>query len=356
MAFSTLATESFVIWASVCAHTRTHTTGLRVPPMSGDFPKEFLAGGDLVSRGHSRRCLSVDESRAQLEEEEEEEEEEQEGKKKEGDGFHTVPLRRSGAFRAHSHHPFKRHSWGPDRDLQDPLSRSKLQTSGCTCPQEPPLVRSREELDAFLELQHQGGRPSRVGQSCCHPSVGPLDRSATGMLSKSASMSGISCLLGCSDPAGNLCQPSATDLSRSCSQLEGGSGTWADSPLRRTLSFLLGMTGKAKGWVQQLPELQLDPGQRGNQESTTLWRRTHSHACRATSSSDPGKLGTAPGRSTSGGGAGERKWLIPSYLTRVIERKRWALSEGQAGTQSSLKMGVEAEKGWSLRSASFTET
>uniref|UniRef100_A0A667I359 Rho guanine nucleotide exchange factor 2 n=1 Tax=Lynx canadensis TaxID=61383 RepID=A0A667I359_LYNCA len=290
--------------------------------MSGDFPKEFLAGGDLVSRGHSRRCLSVDESRAQLEEEEEEEE--QEGKKKEGDGFHAVPLRRSGAFRAHSHHPFKRHSWGPDRDLQDPLSRSKLQTSGCTCPQEPPLVRSREELDAFLELQHQGGRPSRVGQSCCHPSVGPLDRSATGMLSKSASMSGISCLLGCSDPAetelrlrlpppalqgpvlcslasqffssaplrpppplqcqshapvawepdpgggggggspgrlclalaghfsspfvlaGNLCQPSATDLSRSCSQLEGGSGTWADSPLRRTLSFLLGMTGKAK--------------------------------------------------------------------------------------------------------------
>ena len=93
--------------------------------MSGDFPKEFLAGGDLVPRGHSRRCLSVDESRAQLEEEEEEEEEEQEqeGKKKEGDGFHAVPLRRSGAFRAHSHHPFKRHSWGPDRDLQDPLSR-----------------------------------------------------------------------------------------------------------------------------------------------------------------------------------------------------------------------------------------
>ena len=40
--------------------------------------------------------------------------------------------------------------------------RSKLQTSGCTCPQKPPLLRSREELDAFLELQHQGGRPSRV--------------------------------------------------------------------------------------------------------------------------------------------------------------------------------------------------
>ena len=32
----------------------------------------------------------------------------------------------------------------------------------------------------------------------------------------------------------------------SCSQLEGGSGTWAGSSLRRTLSFILGMTGKAK--------------------------------------------------------------------------------------------------------------
>ncbi|KAJ8794192.1 hypothetical protein J1605_003338 [Eschrichtius robustus] len=31
-----------------------------------------------------------------------------------------------------------------------------------------------------------------------------------------------------------------------CSQLEGGSGTWAGSSLRRTLSFILGMTGKAK--------------------------------------------------------------------------------------------------------------
>lgn len=36
----------------------------------------------------------------------------------------------------------------------------------------------------------------------------------------------------------------------SCSQLEGGSGTWAGSSLRRTLSFILGMTGKAKVGVQ----------------------------------------------------------------------------------------------------------
>lgn len=32
----------------------------------------------------------------------------------------------------------------------------------------------------------------------------------------------------------------------SCSQLEGGSGTWAGSSLRRTFSFLLAMTGKTK--------------------------------------------------------------------------------------------------------------
>lgn len=32
----------------------------------------------------------------------------------------------------------------------------------------------------------------------------------------------------------------------SCSQLEEHSGTWAGSSLRRTFSFLLGMTGKAK--------------------------------------------------------------------------------------------------------------
>uniref|UniRef100_A0A2K6BK21 Rho guanine nucleotide exchange factor 2 n=1 Tax=Macaca nemestrina TaxID=9545 RepID=A0A2K6BK21_MACNE len=56
------------------------------------------------------------------------------------------------------------------------------------------------------------------------------------MLSKSVSMSGINCLLDWSDPDGE----------QNCSQLEGHSGTWAGSSLRRTFSFLLGMTGKAK--------------------------------------------------------------------------------------------------------------
>ncbi|KAJ1064142.1 hypothetical protein K5549_014556 [Capra hircus] len=223
-------------------------TGLCAPPMNREVPEVFLAGGDLLPRGHTRRCLSAVESRAQLEEEEDEEENEKEREKKEGEAFHAVPLRRSGAFRAHSHNydPFKRHSWGPGRELQDPLNRNKLQASGCTGPEEPSLLRSQEELDPFLDLQHQGGRPSCVDQGSCHPPAGPLDHSATGMLSKSVSMSGINCFLGCSDPAGNLSQSSAADLSQSCSQLEGSSGTWAGSSLRRTLSLILGMTGKAK--------------------------------------------------------------------------------------------------------------
>ncbi|XP_025286674.3 rho guanine nucleotide exchange factor 2 isoform X2 [Canis lupus dingo] len=208
--------------------------------MNGDIPEVFLAGGDLVPQGHTRRCLSVVESGEQLEEEEEE------GNTEKGNGFHPMPLRRSGAFRAHNHNPFKRHSWGPGRELRDPLSRSELQASGCMGCQEAPSSQSQEELDAFLGLQRQGGQPSYGGQSCCHPSADPLDHSATGMLSKSVSMSGINCLLGSSDPAGNLYQSSATDLSQSCGQLEGGLGTWVSSPLQRTFSFFLSMTGKAK--------------------------------------------------------------------------------------------------------------
>ncbi|XP_049736703.1 rho guanine nucleotide exchange factor 2 isoform X3 [Elephas maximus indicus] len=89
---------------------------------------------------------------------------------------------------------------------------------------------------------------SALGQGSCHPSAGPSDHLATGRLSKSVSMSGIDGFL---DPAGNLSQSPAADLSKghwggSCSQLEGGSGTSAGSSLRRTFSFLLGMTGKAK--------------------------------------------------------------------------------------------------------------
>ncbi|XP_021104943.1 rho guanine nucleotide exchange factor 2 isoform X1 [Heterocephalus glaber] len=76
--------------------------------------------------------------------------------------------------------------------------------------------------------------------------MGSLDPATTRTLCKSVSMSGINCLLDYSDPEGNLSQSSATDLSTRCGQLEGGSGTWAGSSLRRTFSFLLGMTGKAK--------------------------------------------------------------------------------------------------------------
>lgn len=207
--------------------------------MNRDVPEVFLAGGDPLPHGHTRRCLSVVESREQLEEEE---------APQEGHGVHAVPLQRAGAFRAHSHHydPFKRHSWGPDREQRDPLSRSTLQASGCVGPQEVPLLQSQEDLEPFVEVQRPGGQARCVGQGSCHPSAGPLDHLATGMLPKSVSMSGINCFLGDSDPAGNLSQFSAADLSQSCSQLERSSGTWAGSSLRRTLSFIFSMTGKTK--------------------------------------------------------------------------------------------------------------
>lgn len=84
--------------------------------MNSDVPEAFLAGGDPVPRGHARRCLSAVEAREPPEEDEGPEE---------GRGCPAVPLRRSGAFRAHGHScdPFKRHSWGPDREHQEPLSR-----------------------------------------------------------------------------------------------------------------------------------------------------------------------------------------------------------------------------------------
>ncbi|XP_053460571.1 rho guanine nucleotide exchange factor 2 isoform X4 [Nycticebus coucang] len=224
--------------------------------MNGAIPEVFLAGGDLIPQGHIRRCLSAVESREQLEEEKEDER-----KKKEGNSSHAVPLRRSGAFRAHGHNydSFKRHSWGPDREPRDSLSRRRLQSLGCPSPEEAPLLQNQEELDTYLELQHQGGQPSCLdhsdflflldsvlGQDSCYPPAGPLAHSATGMLSKSVSLSGINSLLDCSDSDGYLSQSSATDLRKSSSQLEGHSGSWAGSSLRRTFSFLLGMTGKAK--------------------------------------------------------------------------------------------------------------
>ncbi|KAF7460704.1 Hypothetical predicted protein [Marmota monax] len=216
--------------------------------MNRAVPEEFLAGGDPVPRGRTRRCLSAVESREQPEEEEKENEEEKEGQKKEGNGFHAVPLRRSGAFRAHSHtyDPFKRHSWEPGREFQDPLSRSRLQASECRGPQEAPLLQSQEELDTILGSQQQSGQSSHLGRDSCHPSAGSLDHSVTGMLSKSVSMSAINCHSERSDPDGHSSQYSATDLSKPWNQLEGNSGAWAGSSLRRTFSFLFLMTGKSK--------------------------------------------------------------------------------------------------------------
>eukprot|EP00074_Homo_sapiens_P062528 XP_011508441.1 rho guanine nucleotide exchange factor 2 isoform X1 [Homo sapiens] len=141
---------------------------------------------------------------------------------------------------------FRRHSWGPGRELEGPLNTRRLQASGCPGPKEALFLQIREGLDTFLGLQHQGGYASRLDQDSCHPSAGPLDHSATGMLSKSVPVSGINCLLDRSDTDGNVSQSSAIDLRKRCSQLEGHSGTRVGSSLRQTFSFLSGMTGKAK--------------------------------------------------------------------------------------------------------------
>ncbi|XP_051055304.1 rho guanine nucleotide exchange factor 2 isoform X3 [Phodopus roborovskii] len=222
--------------------------------MNRSAPEESLVGEDPAPQGHTQCCLSAVESREQLEEEEDEEEEGKKGKQEDNDGFYTSPLRRSGAFRAHSNtsDSFKRHSWGPGKEFQDPVSRRRLHSSGCPDSQEDPFLQSHEELDTFLgaqpqpQHQPQGGQSSHPGQSSRHLSAASFIHS-TGMLSKAVSMSGINFLLDCSDPeAGNSFRSSATDLRKCGSQLEGDSGTWAGSSLRRTFSFFLGMTGKAK--------------------------------------------------------------------------------------------------------------
>lgn len=87
--------------------------------MSGDAPEVLLAARDPAPRGRRPRCLSAVESLSA-----EPPEEDAGGRRKEADGAPAVPLRRSGAFRVHGHSydPFKRHSWGPDRAHQEPLS------------------------------------------------------------------------------------------------------------------------------------------------------------------------------------------------------------------------------------------
>lgn len=210
---------------------------------------------DLLPRGPPRRCVSVLESTEPLGGEEEEQE-----RATLGDGSNGVPLRRLGAFRGHNYgyDPFKRHSWGPDRELQDPVRRSNPPLlSGCAGPPDTPPP-SPEDLDTLSDPQHPGGHPiyadhsdflvlldSVLGQQACLSSAAPQNPKAAGMLSKSVSMSGLNYFFGCSDP-GNLAQSSAAKLSESCSQLEGSSGTKAGSSLRRSFSFLWAMTGKAK--------------------------------------------------------------------------------------------------------------
>lgn len=207
-----------------------------------------VSGEDPVPHG-----LPAVESRERLEEVEGKEENQDNN----NDVFHTSFLRRSRAFRARSHtsEALKRHSWGPGKEFQDPISRRSLQSSECPVSQEAPFLQSLEELGTPLGAQQQeqqqgreqqSGQPFHRGQSFCHLSATSSVHPTSGMLSKAVSMSGINLLLDCSDPNGNSSQSHATDLNKCGKQLEEDSGTWAGSSLRRTFSFLLGMTGRDK--------------------------------------------------------------------------------------------------------------
>lgn len=221
--------------------------------MNRSVPGEPFIGEDPVPHGLPQCCPAAVESREQLEEVEGREENQEDNK----DGFHTSLLRRSGAFRARSYttDSFKRHSWGPGKEFQDPISRRRLQSSECPGSQEAPFLQSLEELGTPLGAQQQEqqqgqeqqrGQPFHRGQSFCYPSAAFSVPSVTGMLSKAVSMSDINLLSDCSDPNGNSPQSYVTDLSKCGKQLEEDSGTWAGSSLRRTFSFLLGMTGRDK--------------------------------------------------------------------------------------------------------------
>ncbi|XP_011783896.1 PREDICTED: LOW QUALITY PROTEIN: uncharacterized protein LOC105502129 [Colobus angolensis palliatus] len=248
-------------------------TGLCVSPMNRAVPDVFLTGGAQVPRGHTRRCLSAVESR--------ELEEEEAGEIKEGNGSHAVPLRRSGAFWAHgrNYDVFKRHSWGPGRELEDPLSRRTLQASGCPGPEEAPYLQNQEELDTFVGL---------------HTRVATLP--------------------GC------------------CSQLEGHSGTWAGSSLRQTFSFLLGMTGKAKsdGGLSNLVK-----GNEGRDFGAQMGNREAPEKSRAKR-----RVSGARGRPQALEGkwaVGPLKPILgPSYLSELPPHKPWR-PVLRAGTPPSLR-------------------
>ncbi|XP_068964603.1 A-kinase anchor protein 13-like isoform X2 [Petaurus breviceps papuanus] len=213
--------------------------------MNDKIPEAFLAGGEPVPQGRTRRCLSAVEPSGQSREEEEKE-----------DGFQTVICRRSKAHRAPSYicDPFRRHSWEPGSVFQDaandPLG-GNLQILGSRDPRRIPLVQSQEELETLMRLQDQSAQPQYLAQSSHHPSSGPLNGPACGILSKSVSMSGIDGYLDL-DGDENLPQSPGPDFNNgiwggSCSQLDIKlSGKRAGHSLQRTLSLLWGMTGKAK--------------------------------------------------------------------------------------------------------------
>ncbi|XP_027726642.1 rho guanine nucleotide exchange factor 2 isoform X2 [Vombatus ursinus] len=214
--------------------------------MNEEIPEAFLAGGDPVPQGRTRRCLSVGEHGGQSQEEEEEEE----------NGFQPVPLRRSKAYRTRNYicDPLRRHSWEPDRVFQDaanyPLG-GNLQKLGPRDPRRIPLHQSQEELETLLRLQDQSAQHQYLVQSSHHPSSG-ASNAACGILSKSVSLSGIDGYLDLDGDAENLPRSPDPDFNNglwggSCSQLDVKlSGKRAGHSLQRTLSLLWGMTGKAK--------------------------------------------------------------------------------------------------------------
>ncbi|XP_043859153.1 A-kinase anchor protein 13-like, partial [Dromiciops gliroides] len=122
--------------------------------MNDKVPEAFLAGGDPVPQGRTRRCLSAVEPSGQSQEEEEEE-----------DGFQSVPLRRPKAHRVRNYisDPFRRHSWEPGSVFQDaaddPLGGRNLQKLDPRDPRRIPLVQSQEELEILLRLQDQSAQP-----------------------------------------------------------------------------------------------------------------------------------------------------------------------------------------------------
>lgn len=80
-----------------------------------------VSGESFIGEDPVPHRLPAVESRERLEEVEGKDENQDNN----NDVFHTSFLRRSRAFRARSHtsEALKRHSWGPGKEFQDPISR-----------------------------------------------------------------------------------------------------------------------------------------------------------------------------------------------------------------------------------------